>query len=283
MPHRARSAAYVAALLLPLLAYCLVKLHRLNKLLHAVFPRFVHGALQRGQDVEPRDFPCVTVLFCDVVGFTEMSSKRTPRVVMRLLDRLYDVLDSLADKHSLFKVETIGDSYMVAGALNDGQEHDHASRVAAFALDAVEACKGVCLDEKDPSQGHIRIRVGIHSGPVVGCVVGRATPRFCLFGDTVNVAARMEQNSSPGVVTLSGRAAELLRRQNSMLDLSLMQSERAEVKGKGAMDTWVVSRTNGRAATPRWCAGNSPVRADNAQTWKRSTQSFDESRRRRSD
>ena len=168
-----------------------------RKLLNAVFPPAVAAALAEGRRVEPQEFACVTVFFSDIVGFTDISARLAPAKVMHMLDRLYNRLDLLTAKHGLFKVETIGDAYLACGALMEGQEHDHALRVAGFALDAVDAAAGVAVDEDDPSAGNITIRAGFHSGPVVASVVGRTNPRYCLFGDTVNTANRMESKCVP--------------------------------------------------------------------------------------
>ena len=202
-------------------------------LLHSVFPAAVAAALAAGRRVEPQSFDTVTVFFSDIVGFTDLCSKLTPSKVMALLDRLYQRLDALCAEHALFKVETIGDAFMCCGGIREGQEADHCARIAAFALDACAAAAQVAVDEDQPDMGCISIRAGFHCGPVVASVVGRDNPRYCLFGDTVNTASRMESSSEAGRVNLSAEAALLLRAQCPAATLASRGA--VAIKGKGTM------------------------------------------------
>uniref|UniRef100_A0A8C4GUV9 guanylate cyclase n=1 Tax=Dicentrarchus labrax TaxID=13489 RepID=A0A8C4GUV9_DICLA len=139
-------------------------------------------------------FPDVTILFSDVVKFNEICIHITPMQVVDMLNEIYIVFDTLSEKHNVYKVETIRDAYMVvAGVPNKTTFHAH--HICDMALDMLSSIDHL----KDPSTGdNIQIRVGIHSGMVVAGVVGLKMPRYCLFGDTVNTASRMESN---GVVT----------------------------------------------------------------------------------
>jgi serine/threonine protein kinase len=234
-------------------------------LLHAVFPPAVAAALAAGRRVEPQHFDCVTIFFSDVASFTDLSATLAPLKVMKLLERLYDAFDTITATYRLFKVrrgawharvlacgharltcalrrqvETIGDAYMVCGGLTEGQDHDHVARVAAFAMDAIAAAAQILVDVDDPSRGFIAVRAGFHCGPVVASVVGRTNPRYCLFGDTVNTASRMESNSAPGRVTASPAAAALLARQAPSAGLA--SRGLVPIKGKGSMELFFLER-----------------------------------------
>jgi serine/threonine protein kinase len=200
-------------------------------LLHQVFPPAVAAALTAGRRVEPQLHDCVTVFFADVCSFTELAARMQPLSVANMLDRLYTVFDRLCQKHGLFKNETIGDAYLVTGNLIQDQGGDHCARVAAFALDVVAAAQQVLVDPGDPKAGYLHVRAGLHCGPIVATVVGTTNPRFCLFGDTVNKASRMESNSAPDRVTLSDEAAALLRAQCPAVKIAARGL--VNVKGKG--------------------------------------------------
>eukprot|EP00730_Choanoeca_flexa_P009277 TRINITY_DN12619_c0_g1_i8.p1 TRINITY_DN12619_c0_g1~~TRINITY_DN12619_c0_g1_i8.p1 ORF type:complete len:2027 (+),score=485.44 TRINITY_DN12619_c0_g1_i8:425-6505(+) len=214
-----------------------------GSVLQDVFPPHIAKALAEGRRVEPEHKDCVSVFFSDIVGFTNISSELDPIKVSDMLDRLYTQFDTLCQLHDIFKVETIGDAFMCASNLIKDQD-DHTARLANFALDAIDAAAATMIDEEDPERGTINIRVGIHAGPVVGNVVGSRNPRYCLFGDTINTASRMESSSEKGRVHLSKTAADLLREQDPSM---LLESRgRREIKGKGKMHTyWLLSNGGG--------------------------------------
>ena len=153
------------------------KQSRTDALLFEVFPKHVAEALRDGRKVEPMSRDLVTVFFCDIVGYTNISSTFTPHQVADLLRRLYTSFDELSSYYGVKKIETIGDSYMAVTNLTEKQDNDHARRIAEFSIAAIEAANGTLIDSNDPSRGTVDIRVGFSSGPVVADVVGSLSPR----------------------------------------------------------------------------------------------------------
>ena len=206
--------------------------------LNDIFPSHIAKALSEGQKVEAERHDEVTIFFSDIVSFTSISAKLDPRKVADMLDRFYLKLDKLSSKYEVWKVETIGDSWMGAANLFNNQGNDHAKRIAQFAVEAVRAANETWIDLDDKSLGVIDIRVGLHSGPVVSDVVGQRNPRYCLFGDTVNTASRIETTSKKNAIQCSDTSAEILKIQ--WPDLELYSRGKIPLKGKGEMNTfWV--------------------------------------------
>ncbi|EKX55050.1 hypothetical protein GUITHDRAFT_60308, partial [Guillardia theta CCMP2712] len=152
----------------------------------------VADALKAGKRVEPERKESVTIFFSDIVGFTTISSSLDPQKVSEMLHNLYMSFDELSKEYGVFKVETVGDAYMAVTNLVEDQSSDHTLRIASFSLKAIELAHRIPIDREDASRGFLNLRVGFHSGPVVASVVGARNPRYCLFGDTVNTASRME-------------------------------------------------------------------------------------------
>lgn len=215
--------------------------------LYDVFPKHIADALNAGKGVEPESHECVTVVFSDIVGFTTISQTFTPMKVSQMLDRLYQAFDSLAKKHSVFKVETIGDAYMGVTNLGNNEFETHAKNACLYALDIVEAASKILVDTDAPEKGTVQIRVGFHSGPVVSNVIGSLNPRYGLFGDTVNTASRMESNSIVGRIHCSQEAADLVMQQAPEIPVTMRG--KINVKGKGKMTTYWVGDNKKRLST----------------------------------
>ena len=227
------------------------RLRMTESLLYDVFPQHIAEVLRDGGKVEPDMSPCSTIFFSDIVAFTAIASELTPIKISDMLDRLYNKFDQLSKKHDVFKVETIGDSYMACSNLVKDQSKDHAKRIAQFSVDALQAANQTLIDIDDKARGFVNIRVGLHSGPVVANVVGSRNPRYCLFGDTVNVASRMESNSMKNRIHCSDRAAAVLREQYPQINIRSRGV--IEVKGKGKMHTfWVNEDSPSTAETERY-------------------------------
>lgn len=179
-------------------------------------------------------FNSVSILFSDVVTFTEICSRITPMEVVSMLNAMYSIFDRLTEINNVYKVETIGDAYMVVSGAPE-KDANHAEKVCDMALDMIEAI----TDLKDPSTGqHLKIRVGVHSGAVVAGIVGLKMPRYCLFGDSVNTASRMESTSQAMNIHISETTKELLGP-----NYKVAERGEIDVKGKGSMKTyWLQER-----------------------------------------
>ncbi|XP_059845309.1 guanylate cyclase soluble subunit beta-2-like [Hypanus sabinus] len=203
-------------------------------LLYAMLPKHVANQLKEGKKVEAGEFKECTILFSDVVAFTSICAQCEPIQIVVMLNTMYLKFDRLTTVHDVYKVETIGDAYMVVGGV-PVPVSSHAERVANFSLAMIIAAKGVT----NPVTGKpIQIRVGVTTGPVLAGVVGEKMPRYCLFGDTVNTASRMESHGVPNKIHLSPSAF------NALKDKSFEIHERGEidVKGKGKMCTYFLIR-----------------------------------------
>uniref|UniRef100_A0A7M4E2R0 guanylate cyclase n=1 Tax=Crocodylus porosus TaxID=8502 RepID=A0A7M4E2R0_CROPO len=203
-------------------------------LLYAMLPKHVANRLKEGKKVEAGEFNSCTILFSDVVTFTNICAACEPIQIVNMLNSMYSKFDRLTNVHEVYKVETIGDAYMVVGGVPIPVA-SHAERVANFALGMQIAVREVM----NPVTGDpIQIRVGIHTGPVLAGVVGEKMPRYCLFGDTVNTASRMESHGLPNKIHLSPTAFRAL--QNCGFEIA--ERGEIEVKGKGKMNTYFLRR-----------------------------------------
>merc|ERR1711977_694132 len=181
-------------------------------------PAKIAEDIKMGRTPSSTSYKCLTLLMSDIVGYTELTEKLGPESVTRLLNQFYHKLDDLVTKYHLYKIETIGDAYFAVGGMLEGEDLDtnHCARVMAFSEEAIQAAKEISIPSaEENSSANIRIRIGIHSGPCVGAVVGSLNPKFSLYGDTVNVVSRVESTGKPDNIHVSSDAAELLRKQSA--------------------------------------------------------------------
>lgn len=204
-----------------------------DNLLCRMLPKQIAEKLKQGEAVAPQAFDEVTIYFSDIVGFTDLSSQSTPFQVVDLLNDLYTLFDGIVERHDVYKVETIGDAYMVVSGLPNKNGKRHAAEIANMSLDLLDAVRKFAVRHVPGYK--MMLRIGMHTGSVCAGVVGLKMPRYCLFGDTVNTASRMESN---------GEALKIHMSQESKIALDFIGGYVMEcrgeisIKGKGMLTTW---------------------------------------------
>ncbi|XP_052081107.1 atrial natriuretic peptide receptor 1-like [Mytilus californianus] len=209
-------------------------------LLDQVLPRSVATKLKNGLPVDPEAYQCVTIYFSDIVGFTAISAKSSAIEVVDLLNDLYTMFDAIIDIFDVYKVETIGDAYMVVSGLPARNGNDHAKQIAQMSLAILREIGNFKIRHLPTIT--LEARIGLHSGPVCAGVVGKKMPRYCLFGDTVNTASRMESHGQAMKIHVSPQSKLLL---DGFGLFSLSSRGIVQIKGKGEMTTY-------------WLLGESP-------------------------
>ncbi|CAD7015387.1 unnamed protein product [Ceratitis capitata] len=221
---------------------------RTEELLYQVLPRPVATQLLAGEMVQPEQFECVTIYFSDIVGFTALCAESGPMEVVAFLNDLYSTFDRIIGFYDVYKVETIGDAYMVVSGLPERND-DHAREIGLMSLAILDAVKSFTIRHKPDYQ--LKIRIGIHAGPVCAGVVGQKMPHYCLFGDTVNTASRMESGGLPLKIHVSS-AAKIIFDKFGTFEMELRGE--VELKGKGTVTTyWLLGCTepDPRPPTPQ--------------------------------
>uniref|UniRef100_A0A8C3DX43 Guanylate cyclase n=1 Tax=Corvus moneduloides TaxID=1196302 RepID=A0A8C3DX43_CORMO len=212
---------------------------RADRLNFMLLPRPVVKSLKETGLVEPELFEEVTIYFSDIVGFTTLCKYSTPMEVVDMLNDIYKNFDHILDHHDVYKVETIGDAYMVVSGLPNRNGNRHAVDISMMALDILSFMGSFELRHLPGLP--VWIRIGIHSGPCAAGVVGIKMPRYCLFGDTVNTASRMESTGLPLRIHVSGSTINILKR----TDCQFQYEERGEtyLKGRGTEITYWLTGT----------------------------------------
>jgi adenylate cyclase len=206
---------------------------RSERLLTNILPATIAQRLKDpSRNIIADKYDDASILFADIAGYTKRASDTTPTDLVRFLDRLYTDLDALVDRHGLEKVKTSGDSYMVVSGVPEPRE-DHIEALASLALDMADAV----ADLKDPQGRAVPLRIGLAAGPVVAGVVGARKFFYDVWGDAVNVAARMETTDIAGRIQVPQDVYERLKH-------AFLLEERGDVdiKGKGVMHTWYLVR-----------------------------------------
>ncbi|XP_012166238.1 atrial natriuretic peptide receptor 1 [Bombus terrestris] len=223
---------------------------RSEELLYQVLPRQVACQLMAGEMVQPEQFECVTIYFSDIVGFTALCAQSTPMEVVDFLNDLYSTFDRIIEFYDVYKVETIGDAYMVVSGLPERNGNKHVREIALMALAILDSVRSFTIMHKQNAQ--LSVRIGVHSGPVCAGVVGQKMPHYCLFGDTVNTASRMESSGLPLRIHIS-EATKCILDKFGTFDLELRGE--VELKGKGrVISYWLrgCSEPDLRPPTPKY-------------------------------
>jgi PAS domain S-box-containing protein len=205
-----------------------------ENLLLNILPKTIAEQLKKSPEAIAEHFDEVSILFSDIVGFTPLSARLSPIELVQLLNEMFSRFDRLAETYKLEKIKTIGDAYMVAAGLPLHRD-DHAIAIANMAIDMQTCIKEFSSQYREEFQ----IRIGIHSGPVVAGVIGTKKFIYDLWGDTVNVASRMESSGIPGKIQITSDTYEFLKHDSYILE----ERGQIAVKGKGDMITyWLIDR-----------------------------------------
>jgi class 3 adenylate cyclase len=206
---------------------------RSERLLLNILPEPIADRLKQKPQAIADGFAEATVLFADVVGFTEMSNHMSPTEIVSRLNQIFSRFDALAEEHGLEKIKTIGDAYMVVGGLPNPRT-DHAEAIADMALDMQQAIEQLNWETGES----FSMRIGINTGPVVAGVIGTKKFIYDLWGDTVNVASRMESQGMPGQIQVTETTYRRLQGTHQFEERGIIQ-----IKGKGNMKTyWLKQR-----------------------------------------
>jgi adenylate cyclase len=209
-----------------------------ERLLKNVLPQEIAYQLKRNPEAIAKEYDDVSILFADIVGFTQLSEKLSPSELVGMLDEVFSQFDRLVEEQGLEKIKTIGDCYMVAGGVPKAKA-DHAIEMVRLGLRMLR-----CVESFSQEYDYdLNLRIGIHSGSVVAGVIGRRKYLYDLWGDTVNTASRMESHGTPGRIQITCVTHELVRSAYDCESMGVIA-----VKGKGDMEVWQVVRSKAPAS-----------------------------------
>ena len=201
-----------------------------EKLLHNIMPKSIAEKLKNNIKTISMDNPEISVLFADIVSFTEMSEKISSEKIVGFLNDMFSQFDDLTETYGVEKIKTIGDSYMVVSGI-PVQREDHTLTLFNLAKEMIK----ISAQFKDHNGNPIKLRIGINSGPAISGVIGKSKFAFDVWGDTINTAARLESYGTPDCIHMSKNTFDLVNYKDSNLERKTIQ-----IRGKGLMDTVLV-------------------------------------------
>jgi len=214
-----------------------IEQERSERLLLNILPGPVAERLKHNNETIADGFADVTVMFADIVNFTQIAEGLSPNQIFTMLNKIFSGFDGLAEKHGLEKIKTIGDAYMVAGGMDANAAVNYSEAIADMALDM----RDLLANDRGVNDTGLEIRIGIGTGPVVAGVVGKKKFIYDLWGDTVNIASRITSEGVPGMVQVDATTYRRLRQRYDFLEPQTIY-----LKGKGET---VVYRLIGRKTT----------------------------------
>ena len=202
-----------------------------------LLPKTVYYQLKLGKQVEPETFEVISMFFSDIVGFTKISACAQPMDIVNLLNRLYSVFDEILPRFDVYKMATIGDAYIVASGLPIRNGDRHAGEIAGIAIELLDSIDGMEIGHM-PGK-FLQMRIGLHTGSCVGAVTGTKMPRYLLFGDTVNIGARIEAAGEAMRIHMSDTITVYLK--DDPRFIVIPREEEQDIPGHGKMKTsWLI-------------------------------------------
>ncbi|XP_055331094.1 atrial natriuretic peptide receptor 1-like [Paramacrobiotus metropolitanus] len=223
----------------------LAETQKVDSLLGEMIPSIYVSKLRNKEPIPVEHYKLVTVFFSTLVGFDTYCASSLPQDVVTLLNTVYFTFDQTILQHDVYKIETIKDSYMVASGLPIRNGYRHGKEIADTALDLLAVWHSSVLLLHTRTKTSLEVRIGIHSGPCAAGVVGTRMPRYCLFGDTINTASRMESHGEASRIHLSSSTEKLLR---SVGSFDIEPRGTVNIKGKTAMMTFWLTGHSTEAA-----------------------------------
>lgn len=202
---------------------------RADSLIHAILPDQIVARLQGGEEIIADRFEEVSILFADIVGFSPIAAKLPPSDLVRRLDGMFSRFDLLTEQHRVEKIKTIGDAYMAACGIPEPAA-DHADRIVALGKSMLQS-----LRDAPPDHDRFRVRIGIHSGPVVAGLIGRLRFVYDVWGETVNIASRLESQGVADRIQISEATRRALHRQWTLEPRCAL-----DLRGIGTIETYLV-------------------------------------------